>query len=370
MPKGLRAGAWVRLAGPSGAPLGVGVWDEGHVAVRRFREDEGPVDAAWLGAAVAAALRRRRLPPRTTAWRWIHGENDDLPGVRVDVWGTDLAVVLDAPGLLPLVEPLLDALVAQWPETGTEGPFRAAWLSWRPAQGEEDRVGGLRTGLLRGSPGSEEVPVREHGLVFGVRPAEGFDAGLYCDLREARAWMAPHWPGRRVLNTFAFTGSWSVAAVAGGAAEAVTVDLAPSVLARAEQNFRNNGFDPAAHRFLAQDTFRALDRLRRTGERFDVVIADPPSFARGPDGPWSAAQDFPRLVAAALRVLDPGGWLVAATNQGKVSPKAFQEQLQEGAKRAGRRLRVVHQASQPMDFPAALSFPESRYLKCWVLEAG
>jgi len=369
VPPGLRAGAWVRLAGPSGASKGVGIWDEGHVAVRRFREDEGPADAAWLGKVVESALRRRLLPPQTTAWRWIHGENDDLPGIRVDVWGTDLGLVLDAPGLLPLVEPLLDALIARWP-AATEGPFRAAWLSWRPAQGEETRMRGLPVGCVRGAPESDAVSVREHNLRYEVRPADGFDAGLYCDMRDVRAWIAPRWPGIRVLNTFAFTGAWSVAAASGGAAEVVTVDLAAAAITRAEQNFRNNNLDPTPHRFLAEDTFRALDRLRRTGERFDVVIADPPSFARGPDGPWSAAQDFPRLIASCLRVLSPGGWLVAATNQGKVSPKAFQEQLSDGAHRAGRRLRILHQASQPSDFPAALAFPESRYLKCWVVEAG
>lgn len=370
-PRGLKAGDAVAIRGPSGAGLGVGLWDPGHVAVRRWREDAGRIDEALVRERLSAALARRPLPPQTTAFRWVHGENDDMPGVRIDVWGGHVGVVLDAPSMAAVLPWLLDGVVALFPEAQAGGPWRATWLAWRPAAGEEAGVRGLPAGRVRAIEGEqdEDVEVSERGLRVRVRPGEGFDAGLYCDMREVRAWLAPHWSGRRVLNTFGFTGAFTVAAALGGAREVVTVDLAPASLARAEQNLRLNGVDPAGHPMIAADVFQALDRLRRKDERFDVVIADPPSFARGPDGPWSAAQDFPRLVASALRVLRPGGWLVAATNNGKVSPKAFQEQIQDGARRAGRRVRVVHQGSPPPDFPCALAFPESRYLKCWVIEA-
>lgn len=362
-----RAGEVVRIRGERGVELGVGLWDEGRVAVRRLREDGGPVDAALMAARLDAALARRRLPPQTTAWRWLHGENDDLPGVRLDVWADEVTFTLDAPGLQVLLDPLLAHLHAAWP--APERPLAAAWLCWRPAPGEEGSVARARRGLIWGEDRGEEVEVEELGLRYGARPRDGLDAGLYCDMREVRAWMAPHWGGRRVLNTFAFTGAFSVSAAAHGAAEVLSVDLSGPALSRLEANLRANGLDPDRHPRWEMDVFKALDRLRRKDERFDVVIADPPSFAHGPDGPWSASRDFPRLVAACLRVLRPGGWLVAATNNGQVSPKAFQEQVQEGAQRATRRLRLLHQGSPPVDFPAALSFPESRYLKCWVLEA-
>lgn len=371
VPRGLEPGDVVSLRGPSGAALGAGLWDPGHVAVRRWREDDGPIDAALVRQRLAAALARRPLPQDTTAFRWVHGENDDMPGVRVDVWGGHVGLALDAASLRTVLEPLLDGIEALWPVGQAGGPWRATWLCWRPAVGEEAGVRGLPAGRVRAADGvvEDEVEVRERGLALRVRPGEGFDAGLYCDMRDVRAWLAPWWRGRRVLNTFGFTGAFSVAAALGGAQEVVTVDLSPTSLARAAANLSLNGLDPAGHPMIAADVFQALDRLRRKEERFDVVIADPPSFARGPDGPWSAAQDFPRLVASSLRVLRPGGWLVAATNNGKVSPKAFQEQLQDGARRAGRRLRVLHQGSPPPDFPCALAFPESRYLKCWVVEA-
>lgn len=368
-PPALSVGARVRIQGQDGGVLGVGIWDQGHVAVRRFREDDGPLDAALLRDRLLAALSRRPLPPETTAFRWLHAENDDTPGVRLDVWGDELTLTLDAPGLLPLAGPLLEEARALWPRIGGDRPLRAIWQTWRPAQGEEQAVERAPRGLVWGEDRGEDVPVLELGLRYRVRPADGFDAGVYADMRAVRAWMAPHWRGRRVLNTFAFTGAFTVSAAAGGAREVLSVDLSPQVLERLAENLRENGLDPEQHPRWDMDVFRALDRLRRKEERFDVVIADPPSFARGPDGPWSASRDFPRLIAACLRVLSPGGWLVAATNNGTVSPKAFQEQIGEGALRAGRRLRLLHQGSPPVDFPAALAFPESRYLKCWVLQA-
>lgn len=365
----LAPGARLKIRSESGTLLGVGLADEGKIAVRRFRDDDGPIDAALLRGRLSAALARRPRPPETTAWRWLHAENDDVPGVRLDVWGTHLTISLDAPGLMSLVPLLVEEAHALFHEATGGETCQAVHLCWRPSPGEEERVRRQPSGRVWGEPGPDEVEVRELGLRLMVRPGDGFDAGLYCDMRELRAWMAPWWRGKRVLNTFSFTGAFSVSAAVHGAREVLSVDLSAPVLARLEQNLVLNGVDPTQHPRWDMDVTRALDRLRRKEERFDVVIADPPSFAHGPDGPWSAARDFPRLVAACLRVLSPGGWLLAATNNGAVSPKAFQEQVQDGALRAGRRLRLIHQGSPPPDFPAALHFPESRYLKAWVLEA-
>ena len=113
---------------------------------------------------------------------------------------------------------------------------------------------------------------------------------------------------------------------------------------------------------------KVLDRFRRKGEHFDLIVADPPSFAHGPDGDWQVSTGLQRLVTGCLRVLVPGGWLVVATNQGSMSPRDFLKKIQGGAEQADRRVRLVHQGTPPHDFPAALHFPESRYLKAWVIE--
>ncbi len=359
---GAAAGDTIEVIGNDGRSRGSGVWsDEGRIALRRFRVEPGPVDADLLAERLRAARARRVLPPDTTAWRWVHGENDDLPGVRIDVWGPEVAISLDSPGLQVLVPGLVAAIADQLQ------PLDAVWQVARPAADSDDDAVAAEA-LLWGHGSEEPVEVQERGLRYGVLPGRGHDVGLYCDMRDVRAWLAPFLPGRRVLNLFAHTGAFSVHAAAHGAAEVVTADLSQGYLDRARDNLLRNGLDLDGHELLAEDSFAVLDRLRRKGQEFDLVIADPPSFSHGPRGDWSVSRDLARLVAACCRVMAPGGWLLVASNHGGLSPKDFGRMVQQGSLKAGRPLRLLHEGSTPIDFPAALSFPEARYLKCWVLE--
>lgn len=374
-------GEEVRLVSPGGDALGVALADDGWIAARRFRLDDGPIDGALLGARLdeALAVRRVIVPPRTTAWRWVNAENDRLPGIRLDVWGgrpdalagAHLTLTLDSPSLAGLVAPLVEALVER-------GPPASVFLAWRPdpretTAGWSSRAAAL--GLVYGTAPAEPVEVEEEGTIFLVDPAGTTgtgpspdpnarrDAGLYADMRANRAWLAPTWPvGGEVLNLFAYTCAFSVVAARAGA-RAVSVDLSAPYLGRGRANFARNGLDPAAHEWVEEDSFKALDRFRRQGRAFDRVILDPPGFSHGPAGRWSAEQDYPRLAAAALRVTRRGGWLVAACNVGTMSPRNFVGALAEGARKAEVDLLVLHEGGQSPDFPAAASFPEGRYLK-------
>lgn len=149
-----------------------------------------------------------------------------------------------------------------------------------------------------------------------------------------------------------------------------SVDLSAAYLERAKENFRLNGLDVDKHCFVEADTFAALDRLRRTGELFDTVLADPPSFSHSVNGTWSVQSDLKRLVIACLRVLKPGGTLIVATNNGKMPPRDFSKAILEASRKEKRRLRLLLNYVPGTDFPAALHFPEARYLKCWVMEAS
>lgn len=364
-----KPGTEVELEGPGGEPLGRGVSDSGWIAVRRFREDAGKLDAAWMRDRLERAIdlrERLRLGDDTTGYRLVHGENDGLPGIRVDWWNGWVVIALDTPAVAPILPLLCDALEARLAPQGI-------YLCYRPDPRDDVDLKKVYPApqWLRGEgPEGGEVVVHERGVAMRVRPDDGPDVGMYADMRGVRDWLRPHWAGRRVLNTFSYTGLFSVAAAVHGAAEAVSVDLGGPALERLAANLAENGLDPADHERVEDDVFRAFDRFRRTGRRFDLVILDPPSFSHGPAGTWSAKKDTPRLVAAAARVTERRGWLVAASNQGQLSPKAFRGMVAEGLRKAGREGRELSFHGAAPDFPAAVSFPEGHYLKVgvWALD--
>lgn len=358
-------GAEARVLGATGQLLGRGIVARGFLAMRVFRHDDGPLDQSWMDATLdrAAALRALVVDAETDGFRLVHAENDGLPGIRVDWWRSFAVIVLDCPTLGALVPMVVDWLERRRQPRGVVLCYRTDPRDDRP----DDEVLNPAPGLLAGRAPTGPVRVRERGIRFDVLPLDGPDVGLYADMRHVRAWLEPSWGGTRVLNTFAYTGAFSVAAAVHGASEVVSVDLSSRVLDRAEANFAANELDLSSHAFIASDTFKALDRMRRTGETFDRVILDPPSFSRSDAGVWSASRDYPRLVAAAARVLDAGGWLVAASNQGEVSPRQFSGFVQDGLRKAGRTGQLLASLGQAPDFPAATTFPEGRYLKVHVL---
>lgn len=353
-------GSEVTLRGPGGDVLGRGITDSGWIAVRVIRHDDGPItpQLVYDRLDAAAALRERVVGPDTTGYRLCHAENDHLPGLRIDWWGHYAVCILDSPAVAPL---LWHALA--WLEE-RRSP-RGIYLCYRPDPRDDRDFSDASPppGLLSGHAPPGDVRVTERGLSFLVRPDEGPDVGLYADMREIRAWLEPHWGGRSVLNTFAYTGAFSVAAAYNGAAEVVTSDLAAPALDRAEANFAANDLDPARYEFVEGDTFKVLDRYRRKGRRFDLVILDPPAFSHSEAGVWSAKRDWPRLAAGACRVLSPQGWLLTASNQGELSPHDFRGLLLDGFKKAGVQAQELQRFSQGPDFPAGSWFPEGRYLK-------
>ena len=350
------AGGQVRVLSERGDVLARGIMDDGPLAARIYRTDDGPLDAPWFSSVLdrAVSLRETLTGDQTTGYRLIHGENDGLPGLRVDVWGHYLMVVLESAAVRPLFEMALPVLMERCAPRGV-------YLCMRKGHSMEGYSGAAE--LVAGHPPPGLVRVFERGLAMDVDMAAGPDVGLYTDMRDLRAWLEPFWGGSRVLNTFSFTGAFSVAAALGGASEIVSVDCSAPIIARSEHNFRANGLDPAGHDFLVQDVSKALDRFRRTGRRFDRVVIDPPSFSRSDGEIFSMKKGYPRLVAAACRVLDDGGWLVLASNHGGTSPHQFQGYCAEGMRKAGCFGQLLYAGTQSADCPAATTFPEGQYLK-------
>ena len=316
-------------------------------------------------ALLARALERRqplREDGRTTAFRWLNGGADGFPGVTLDLFG-DVGVLstYDRQDPGPVAEAAMELL-----------SLRAVYGKARPRQagtlGGEERAARAPAAPLRGEP-VETVEVSEQGLRFRIRPGEGLAVGLYLDMREARGWVRSHAQDRTLLNCFAYTGAFAVAARAGGATRAVDVDLSRRSLRWAEENARLNAQSPPPTDRIAGDVFDWLRRLARKGERFDAVVLDPPGFARGKTGTFSASQDWPDLVGQAAPLVAPGGWLLAACNVAALPARRFEAALAEGVRRAGRTAEeVARPDASSLDFP--VPHGEEAPLKVRVLRLG
>jgi 23S rRNA (cytosine1962-C5)-methyltransferase len=197
----------------------------------------------------------------------------------------------------------------------------------------------------------DEVEVNEHGAHYLIRPKSGLSVVLFLDMRDVRTWLRSAVSQRSVLNTFAYTCAFGVNAMLGGAERVVNLDVSRQYLAWGQANYRLNGLPVDSHDFVFGDAFDWLGRFARRGERFDVVIVDPPSFS---STPFSVTRDYPRLVDAAARVVAPAGMLVAASNHAATSDKRFEGWLRTGLETAGRRGRNVRRWHEPdLDFPVA-----------------
>jgi 23S rRNA (cytosine1962-C5)-methyltransferase len=383
LPPDLRmpSGTWVRARCANWS--GYGLWDEqGPIALRIYSERQIP-DAAWLQKRVRAAwdLRAPLRDAGTTAYRWLFGEGDGLPGLTVDLYG-DWAVVqtyaASAETLLGWladalreIAPLRGILVRQRepdadiaePRTENQEPGEEQRTKNKEQKGNSPAHPLTRSSLLWGEMPPRELVVEEHGLRFHADLRAGQKTGLFLDQRENRRYVEGLSDGRTVLNCFAYTGAFSLYALRGGARSVVSADIGKGLAEATDANIALNGLDAARHSFITGDCFELLARYVEEGRRFDLVILDPPSFAKSQRNRYAALRAYTRLNALAMRCVEPGGLMVSASCTSQVGPEAFKELLAAAGASAGKRLQIIHEAGQPLDHPAPAHFPEGRYLK-------
>jgi 23S rRNA (cytosine1962-C5)-methyltransferase len=358
-PHGLASGAAVELADEQGGFLGRGLWDAASpIAVRVFTRTEGEaLDGAALGALAVRAIARRdgRFDGETSAYRLCNGEGDRVPGLVVDRYGEAAVIRLDTEAWTPHVPAVVAALSAPLAARGVQS------IGLRVA-GEEKK---LRR--LSGPEPPARVLVREHGTAMEVDLDHGQKTGAFLDQRENRARVRGLARGRaRALNLFSYAGGFSIAAALGGGGRVTSVDIAAGAHATAQRTFRANGIDPAAHVFVSADAFAYLDQARARGERFDLVVSDPPSFAPSERARPRALAAYRRLHAAAAALLADGGVLCASSCSSHVSAEDFVGTLDDTA--LGRDDLCLHELhGQPDDHPTLPAWPEGRYLKFAVL---
>ncbi|NDC63212.1 MAG: class I SAM-dependent rRNA methyltransferase [Planctomycetia bacterium] len=353
----------VDLATHDGNFVARGLWNSSsRLRVRLYAFDPATrLDADLWRSRLEAAVALRRslgLDDRASAVRLVNSEGDDLSGLIVDRYGDFLAVQVTALAMAARLEPICDAL---------ESLVAPRGILLRGAERGLAKLEGLHLAdrLVRGAAPTGPIFVTENGLKFGVDLAEGQKTGYYLDQRENRQAAARLARGRRVLDMFCYSGGFSVAcAVAGGARSVLAVDSSAKAAALAAANAQLNGAANVA--VETADAFEKLDSLAAAGERFGMVILDPPKFARSRASLDDALRAYHRINRVAVGLLEPGGFLVTCSCSGSVSREDFLQMLSGVSQRSGRLLQLLECRGAAPDHPVSASCLEGEYLKCVV----
>jgi 23S rRNA (cytosine1962-C5)-methyltransferase len=320
-------------------------------------DPEETVDATFLRRRLARSLASRSsdLAFPCSALRLVNAESDALPGLIVDRYA--------------------DHLVCQFLSAGAEkwkGEIVAALRELVPGRGIYERsdvdVRGKEglppvTGVLAGEPPPAYVEIEEHGCRYLVDVVHGHKTGFYLDQRDNRAALAEYVAGRAVLNGFAYTGGFGVAALKAGAAHVTNIDTSASALELAVRNFALNDLHASHFTNHVGDVFAVLRQYRDSRRQFDLIILDPPKFAETRAQVERAARGYKDINLLAFKLLRPGGVLFTFSCSGGVEPALFQKIVADAALDAGREAQIVRRLSQAADHPVALNFPEGEYLK-------
>lgn len=355
-----RAGELVALQDAAGEVLAWGFYSRHSlIAMRLVGFGAEPPPAGWLGERLAAAARlRRSLGLDTDAYRLVNAEGDGLPGLVVDVYGRTVVLRPLVRGMERLLPQLREAVSALLP-----GCALFLKRDERAARVEELAV---PSGYLEGSGDGRET-IREGALRFVVDFQRGQKTGFYLDQRDNRLLAGRLARGRRVLNLFGYTGAFALHALAGGAVEAVSVESSAGALAAARQSAAlNPTLDAGRLSWVEGDAFAYLEEERARGS-FDLVVLDPPPFARRRSEAAGALRGYGRLNRRAMELIAPEGLLFTFSCSGAVGREDFTGVIAEAARLAGREVQLLQPLPAASDHPVAALHPEGEYLKGWLL---
>ena len=358
-----RTGDVVALTDEKGRYLATALLDPAdRVVARVLGRERLQLDRGWLMKKLQPALQLRRVHTKlgdTDAYRLVNGEGDGLPGLTVDCYGGYLMVQLYAAGWRPHLPAVVQALQEILSPRGIYEKTRPLHTRELEASSDTKKYGSLLTGTAAPDP----LEVRENGLNFLVSLERGLNSGLFLDQRSNRRDLMDRARGERVLNLFAYTGAFSVAAAAAGATLVTGVDASAGYTDWARANFGANRLNPKRHEFVVGDCLAVLHELAKQGKSYDIILMDPPSFSTTARSRFTTRGGTSDVVAAALPLLQTGGLMIASSNHQKVDVADYLKELRRGALQAGCDLRVISLAGQPEDFPYPVTFPEGRYLK-------
>jgi len=365
-----QAGQVVELCDEQGRFLATALLDpQDRIVARVLSRERMHLDRGWLRQRLEAAISLRRDHADlgdTDAYRLVNAEGDGLPGMTVDRYGAYLMVQIYCAGWRPHLKLVTQTLQEMLRPAGIYEKARPQNTRELEAAGDSKQYGRL----LAGVAAPHQMEVRENGLTFLVSLEQGLNTGLFLDQRRNRRDLMARVQGKRVLNLFAYTGAFSVAAAVSGATLVTGVDASPGYTDWARGNFGANRVNPKRHEFIVGDCREVLADLLRQKRQYDIILMDPPSFSTTAKGRFTTRGGTADLVAAALPLLPIGGLLIASSNHQKTDIADYLKELRRGALQAGSGLRVISLAGQPEDFPYPVTFPEGRYLKYAICVKG
>lgn len=352
--------------------LAIGLYDPDSPIRIRILHQGSPerIDEAWFHARLRAAHDRRRSlsASQTTGFRMVHGENDGLPGLVVDRYGSSTVVKIYSRAWfthLPDVLAGLEALV--------DSERVVLRLSRAVARAAKEVGLAFHNGqVLSGSAPAGPVEFQENGLRFEADLVRGQKTGFFLDQRDNRARLESYAAGKSVLNVFAYTGGFSLYAARGGARSVTSLDVSAPALSAAERNFQLNRSDAsvaaARHQVVCGDAFQVMPEMRKRGERFDVVVLDPPSFADSQAQVEGALRAYARIARLGVDLLSARGLLVMCSCTSRITVDRLRTLVEDTVAESGRTMRILQQTGHPLDHP--IDFPEGAYLKCIFADVG
>ena len=355
-------GEIVQVADHDGKVLAVGHWQVGSIAVRilAFGVETLPV-TFWYDRITAAWQLRQSLGlvrEDNNTFRLIHGEGDFLPGLIVDIYGDTAVMQAHSVGMhiqrgeiAQAIKECVPIVERVYYKSDDTLPFKA------PITGE-------KTGYLVGQPSSEAHWAKENGLEFRIDWLNGQKTGFFVDQRENRSLLEHYSRGRDVLNMFCYTGGFSVYALRGNAKSVTSVDVSAKAIELVKDNVAHNFPQADNHTAVAADAF---DFLNAEDKQYDLIVLDPPAFAKHRDAIPNALRGYRRLNAKGIEKIKPGGILFTFSCSQAIDKEMFRLAVFTAASQVGRKVRILHQLHQPADHPINIYHPEGEYLKGLVL---
>ena len=341
--------------------IACGHFQIGSIAVRVLSFTQGEINHEFWKKKLEVAYDLRRSlyladNPENNTYRLVHGEGDNLPGLIIDVYGGTAVMQAHSAGMHvyrmeiaeALSEVMGDVIQHIYYKSETTLPFKADL--------------GQENGFIKG--GSPENIAMEYGLKFHVDWLKGQKTGFFVDQRENRHLLEQYAKGRNVLNMFCYTGGFSFYAMRGGANLVHSVDSSAKAIDLTNQNVELNFPGDTRHQAYAEDAFKYLDRM---GDQYDLIILDPPAFAKHRDALRNALRGYSKLNAKAFEKIKPGGILFTFSCSQVVDKRDFRNAVFTAAAQSGRSVRILHQLTQPGDHPVNIYHPEGEYLKGLVL---